>query len=230
MSKLRSITMARRTVNIEGALRDPNLLGSALGDVETWLTWIVVLLASFGLPLNDEQLKIFREVAGDRSPPTQRVRELWVSASRRSGKSRMAAALAVFIALFCKHKLASGEQGAVLILAASVFQSRVVYGYVKSFLTSSPVLRKEIANITKEEITLRSGITISCHANSFRTVRGRTLVAAIFDEISYWRDDTSATPDAEVYSAILPALATTNGLLCAISSPYRKTGLLYAKY
>ena len=48
--------------------------------------------------------------------------------------------------------------------------------------------------------------------------------------LHFWRDDTTATPDTEVYSAVLPALLTTNGMLVGISSPYRKIGLLYSKH
>jgi len=36
--------------------------------------------------------------------------------------------------------------------------------------------------------------------------------------------------DTEVYSAVLPALATTNGMLIGISTPYRKLGLLHQKW
>jgi hypothetical protein len=68
------------------------------------------------------------------------------------------------------------------------------------------------------------------HSNSFRTVRGRTLVAFILDEVSFWRDEASATPDVETYRAILPSLATTNGMLVGISTPYRKLGLLHQKH
>jgi hypothetical protein len=56
------------------------------------------------------------------------------------------------------------------------------------------------------------------------------LVACVFDEIAYWRDETSAIPDVETYRAVLPSLATTNGILIGISSPYRKLGLLHQKY
>jgi hypothetical protein len=41
---------------------------------------------------------------------------------------------------------------------------------------------------------------------------------------------TSATPDIEVYRAVLPALATTKGLLIGVSSPYRRNGLLHEKH
>ena len=80
---------------IDEALRDPRLLGAALGDAATWETWLVVLRAASGLPLNQRQHKIFRTVAGNRSPPTRAVKELWAVISRRAGKSRIAAACAV---------------------------------------------------------------------------------------------------------------------------------------
>ena len=105
-----------------------------------------------------------------------------------------------------------------------------MFDYTLAFLNNSPVLQKEIASTTRSEIRLKNGINIAIHANSFRSVRGRTLCACIFDEVSYWRDDTTATPDAEVYSAVLPALITTNGMLIGISSPYRRLGLMYTKH
>jgi hypothetical protein len=74
------------------------------------------------------------------------------------------------------------------------------------------------------------GIVIAVHANSFRSVRGRSLVAAVLDEVCFWRDDSTATPDSEVYSALLPSLLTTDGLLVAISSAYRRVGLFYTKH
>ena len=42
--------------------------------------------------------------------------------------------------------------------------------------------------------------------------------------------ELSATPDIEVYTAVLPALLTTRGMLIGISTGYRRTGLLYQKY
>ena len=217
-------------ININQAIRDPVLLGAALGPVHPWLNWCAVLKATFGLELNDDEAKAFASVAGSRSPPTKRVRELWAVIGRRGGKSRIAAALAVFLAAFTKHKLSVGEIGMVLVLAASRDQAQTVFSYIKGFLEASPILRKEIAGQTAHEITLRNGVVVAVHSNSFRTVRGRTLIAAIFDEVAFWRDESSATPDIEVYRATLPSLATTAGLLVGISSPYRKVGLLAQKY
>jgi hypothetical protein len=96
------------------------------------------------------------------------------------------------------------------------------------FLEASPVLAREVKALKRHEIELR--ITIAVHSNSYRTVRGRTLVAAIFDETAFWRDESTATLDTEVYTAVLPALATTGGMLNGISTPYRKIGLLHQKW
>jgi hypothetical protein len=91
-------------------------------------------------------------------------------------------------------------------------------------------LRQEIADVTRSEIRLRNGVTIAIHSNSFRTVRGRTLCACIFDEVAMWRDEQSAMPDIETYRSVLPALLTTKGMLIGISTGYRRVGLLYQKH
>lgn len=219
-------------MNITEALDDPNLLGAALGNGESWRTWRVILRAAFGLPLDAEGLETFRKVAGGRAAPAKRVAEFWAVAGRRGGKSRMAAAVATFLATFEDHrdKLSPGEVGHVLVLAPSRGQARVIRDYTAGFLEASPILRQLVESETTEEIRLKGNIVIGIHAASFRSVRGRTLIAAIFDEAAFWRSDESASPDREIYRAVLPALATTGGMLVGISSPYRRVGLLHQKH
>jgi hypothetical protein len=217
--------------NIDQAILEPTLLGAAFGgDVASWSTWRAVLKAAWGIELSRHEAKAFAAVAGSRKPPQQRVRELWAVVRRRGGKSRIAALIVCYVALFVQHRLAPGERGLCLVLSATLEQSKVALSYCQAFLERSTVLRQEIEDVTANEIRLKNGITIATHPNSFRSVRGRTLLCCVFDEISFWRDDTSATPDSEVYSAVLPSLATCNGLLVGISSPYRKAGLLHAKH
>jgi hypothetical protein len=217
-------------LSIDESLSDKNLLGAALGDLDSWATWLTCLRAAFGTKLTASELQTFSAIAGDRAPPAEKVRELWIIAGRRSGKSRIAAAMAVYIATFIKHKLARGEVGYVLVLSPTLAQSKTIFHYAEAFLTSSAILRQKIVDITANEIRLEGGIVISTHANSFRSVRGRTLLAVILDESAFFRDETSALPDLETYRAVAPALASTNGMLVGISSPYRKTGLLYTKH
>jgi len=221
-----------QAITIDAALTDRKLLGGAFVDLATWATWRVVLAAAFGGALDRAQRRAFAAVAGGRKPPARRVAELWAIVGRRSGKSRMAAAVAAFIALFFNHsdRLAAGEPGYILVLAPSRSQAALVFGYIEAFLRSNQMLEAQIESVTADEIKLRGNIVIAVHSNSFRTVRGRTLLACVFDETSFWRDETTANPDVETYRAVLPALATTGGMLIGISTPYRKAGLLFQKF
>jgi hypothetical protein len=171
--------------------------------------------------LDDTERSTFTKIAGDRPPPSKQVRELWAVVARRSGKSRVTAALAVFLALFQKHNLAKGETGYVLTLAATADQAKTVYSYVLGFLESSEALRREMRSVTATEVRLANNVTIGVHANSFRTIRGKSILAAVFDETAFWREESSAMPDVEVYRAVMPSLIAANGMLIGISTPYR---------
>ena len=220
----------KTSMAIDATLVDRNLLGAALGDHSSWSRWLSVLRAAFALPMTETDLKSFKEVSGNREPPTQRVNELWAVVGRRSGKTRTAAAISVFVAAIEQHKLARGEVGYVLLLAASRDQAQVAFDYVRGFLQASPILRQQIVSITAQEVKLKGNVVIGVHAGSYRTIRGRTLLAVIGDETSFWRDETSALPDVEVYRACMPALAASRGMWIGISTGYRKLGLLYQKW
>jgi hypothetical protein len=220
-------------ISIARALADANLLGAALGDVASWRTWRTVLKAAFTEVLTAEEQELFALVAGGRALPTRRVRELWCGPiGRRSGKSRMAAAVAVHIALLTDHskRLVPGEIGTVAVIAASREQAGVVFGYIRGFLQASALLAGQVESIGRDEIMLHGDICISVVTNSFRVARGMTLLAVVGDEVSYWRDETSAQPDIETYRAVLPSLVASGGMWVGISTGYRRAGLLYAKH
>ena len=97
----------------------------------------MVLKAAFAEALTAEERALFALVAGDRAPPSRRVRELWCGPiGRRSGKSRMAAAVAVHIAALTDHskRLVPGEIGTVAVIAASREQASTVFNYMRGFL------------------------------------------------------------------------------------------------
>jgi hypothetical protein len=220
------------TIAISDAVRDENLLGAALGNPAPWETWIAVLKASFHERLSRHERRAFDAVAGGRKPPSERVRELIAIVGRGGGKSRMAALIAAYVATCIDHsaQLAPGETGLILILAMSQAEAGIVFGYVEAFLRASPILAARIEGVTATEIRLRGNIVVAVHSNSFRTIRGRTLICTIFDEAAMWRSDESANPDTEVYTSVLPSLIRTRGLLVIISTGYRRAGLLYGKW
>jgi hypothetical protein len=157
---------------------------------------------------------------------------LWAIAGRRSGKTRIAALIACFIAGLVDHssRLSPGETGNVLVLAPSKAQATLAFSYCLAFFEQSPLLRQLIKETTADEIRLSGGIILSVHSANYRTLRGRTVLAAIIDESAFLRDEVSSQPDLEIYRALLPSLATTNGMLIGISSPYGMRGLLHQKF
>ena len=148
---------------IDDALTDRLLLGAALDkDLSSWCNWRTILKATFGIPLEtEEELDTLELLAGGRrSPPSRRVSELWAICGRRSGKSRMAALIASYVAAFEDHsaKLAPGEVGYVLILSPTKDQSKVIASYVAAFFASSPVLRQLVIEANSEEIRLQGNM------------------------------------------------------------------------
>src|ERR1035437_5599076 len=143
---------------IEQAILDANLLGAGFGDPKTWQQWRTALKAAFQIDLNRDEARACAAISGGRQPPAQKVRELWCVLGRRSGKSRVAAALAVYFATLVDYtgKLAPGETGYVMVLAASKDQARAIKNYAEGFLRASPMLASSIADVTADEIRLQS--------------------------------------------------------------------------
>lgn len=224
------MTSAASIVSIEEALTSRRLLGAALGDnLDSWRTWIACLKAAYGRRLKPKEFRLLADVAGGRLPPTRKVRRFVAAISRRAGKGRMAAALLVYESCLVDHSnvLAPGEPGVCACISPTTRQAKIVLKYCKGYFESSRILRDEVAEVTADEIRLHNGNIITTLTQDFRSLRGHTLLCAILDEAAYLRDETSATPDIEAARALEPALLTTNGMLCVLSSPYRRTGLLH---
>jgi hypothetical protein len=131
-----------------------------------------------------------------------------------------------------QDRLRPGERAMVACIAYDRDQSRIVLDYTKSYFAEIDLLKGLVQNDDRAaDFELKNRVDVAVLTNSFRAVRGRPILCAVFDEISYWRDEASATPDEEVYRAIKPGLASLpDGVIVGISSPYRKSGLLYNKF
>src|SRR5262245_3171870 len=119
------------TPSIVAAMTDPALFGRWFAS-DTWAAWRVFLAALFALPLRDEaQIGLYRTHTGRTLLPSAPTREGWVIAGRRAGKSFIAALIAVYLAAFRtdRRRLAPGERGVVMVLAADRRQARVILSY-----------------------------------------------------------------------------------------------------
>lgn len=223
--------MTTATIPIDEAMSDPALFQPWFPG-STWDGWRAVLKAAYALPMTGDEVEFFRSVA-DRDPPKRRVKELWCIVGRRGGKDSIASVIAAHsAALFDQgHRLRPGERALVMCLAVDRDQAKIVYNYTRSFFTGVDFLKALLTGETAIGLELSNNVDIAIATNSFRSVRGRPVLCAILDETAFWRDERSASPDEETYRAIGPALASIPGsMIVGISSPYRKSGLLYRKF
>ena len=218
-------------LSITDALDDPALFGAWFSG-PSWSAWRAVLKGAFALPMAEAEIELFRGLA-NRAPPKKRVREVWIIAGRRAGKDSVASAIATWFAAFVDYEglLRPGKSASVMCLAVDRLQARIVLKYTKAYFERIPMLSGLITRETIDGLELSNNVELSVIANNFRGVRGRSIACAILDECAYYRDDNSASPDTETYSALVPGLATIPGaMIIGISSPYRRGGLLYEKW
>jgi len=218
-------------ITIRDAMTDPALFGDQFGG-ESFEAWRVLLAGFYGLALTEAELPIWESLTGRQSAPESAHDEFYMAIGRRGGKSQCAALLAVFEACFRDHRdrLAPGEVATVLCIAADRKQARAVFRYISGLLHSNPMLERLIVRETTETIELANRAAIEVGTASFRATRGYTFAAIIADEIAFWRSEDSANPDFEILNAVRPGLATLNGPLIALSSPYARRGALWDAY
>jgi hypothetical protein len=219
------------TFNIVNAMENPALF-QRWYDGASWSGWKSILRAAYNLPMSEEDREFLRSVA-DREAPPQRVKELWVAAGRRSGKDSVASLCAAFAAATFNqgHLLRPGERALILCLATDRSQATICLNYCRSLFTSTPMLKAMIQRETAIGFELSNGCDVVIATSSYRAVRGRAIAMVILDEIAFFQSENSASPDLEIYRALLPGLASLPGsMLIAISSPYKKGGILYSKF
>jgi hypothetical protein len=217
-------------VTVLDVMSDQRLLGRHFRDEATWRAWRVFLAALFGLPIAAGDLELYQQCTGRSSPPDAPSSQATLIIGRRGGKSRVLALTAVFLGCFRDWLpyLAPGERGYVVVVAADRRQARVIMNYVRAFLTETPMLAKMITKENVEDIELKNQVGIEVATCSYRTIRGRTVIAGLCDEAAFWSDESSANPDVEVLAALRPAMATVPGsMLLVASSPYARRGILW---
>jgi hypothetical protein len=220
----------KRKVSIIDAMNDPALFGPWFKG-NTWNPWRAFLSALFGLPMNAEQLVLYKKHTGRTNPPTHQFREARLLCGRRAGKSLIAALLAVYLAVFRDYSqyLAPGELATMMVIAADRRQARVIMRFIKGFVNGVPMLAQMISRETRETLELSNRVVIEIHTASFRTLRGYTCGICLNDEECFWTgDENSAEPASEIIAAERPSLITIpSSILLSLSSPHARRGPMY---
>ncbi len=213
---------------------DPACFGDTYG-AASWRPWHAALAVLDGRPdlLSSDDAAFARErlgLAAGAPLPREPAREAWLVCGRRAGKSHIAAMVAVAYATRPYPQLAAGEPPTVALLARDLRQAKVLRSYVEA-LCHGPSLSSLVVSINASTVQLATGARVEVLPAIGATVRGRTLAAAVCDEIAFWAtDEDSAYRDTDVLEALRPALATTGGPLICLSSPWRREGALWEAY
>jgi hypothetical protein len=224
--------MKHPAISVSDAMSSRRLLGPFFAG-PSWDTWRVVVKALFAEKMTAAELAIFRSVA-ERDPPIKPVSEGVFIIGRGGGKDSVATSIATNIAVNFdprRSKLRPGEKAVVMLLAVDRAQAGVAFSYIRGYFEEVPALAKLVEHVGDDSIELRNRVVIEVHTNSYRSVRGRSLLCVICDEVAFWRSEDSASPDLETAGAVQPGLARIRGsMLILISTAHKRSGLLYQKW
>ena len=216
--------MIQTATSITVFCEDPGLLALSISPAQRTL-----LKAIYGEPLSDEELSIWQKCTGRESHPAQPFQEATILAGARAGKdSRIAVPVLLYEALFGQHKVHKGERPVFPLVAQDTRATRIAFGYAKSYLTESPILRSEVAELRHNEIELRNGARIYCFPSTQTSLRGWSIPCGIMDEVAFFRLEGSADSDIEIQTSIRRGMLGFEATkLLKISTPYLRSGVLY---
>jgi hypothetical protein len=145
---------------------------------------LTVLKSFYGLPLTQEELGIYLRDTG-KTYDAREQREATLIAGRRAGKTSKLAAPIVVYEAFRDHGLPKNEEAFVVLTAPTLKQSAIALRHIKDYIRGSKILAACIVNTTRNELRLDNGVIISCFPRRRDSIRGRSVIVAILDEIAF---------------------------------------------
>lgn len=144
-------------------------------------------------------------------------RRLLLCCSRQSGKSTTTAILALHRALFYPKSL-------ILLVSPSLRQSSELFRKVQEFFRElPPEMQPDLLEDNKLSLVMKNKSRIVSLPSSEGTIRG-------FSGASLIIEDEAARVSDELYFAIRPMLAVSNGRLILMSTPFGKRGHFFKEW
>lgn len=162
-------------------------------------------------------------------------REGWFIFGRRGGKTdAIASTVVAYEALLGGHedRLRPRQQGICFQIAQDLRLARNSLHFIRAAIESSPLLEKEIVQITADRIDFNNRFTIACVPATLKSVRGYSSPVSVMDEVGVWyQESESANPDYQIYDALSPGqVQFPDRKIIGISTPWNKSGLLHKYY
>jgi hypothetical protein len=204
----------------------------------------------YGLPLSPQELDFWALSQGNAiydhlgyptsiAPLTYVPREYeqaWLCLGRRWGKTdAFSSTIMAYEALLGGHEeyIRKGAQQAVCFLVAQDLRlARQNLPLIRATIESSPLLKKEIVNITADFMELKNGVSIGVAPPNPKALRGYAIPVVGMDEVGLWYTDAeSANPDYEIERAVKFAQGQfPHRKRLGTSTPWVKEGLLWKYY
>src|SRR5712691_6589899 len=93
---------------------------------------------------------------------------------------------------------ARGERGVIPLVAQDQRATKIAFGYIRDYVTRSPLLASMVEEVLASEIALTNGITIACFPCTLKSLRGWSIPTAVMDELAFFRLEGQADSDAEI--------------------------------
>jgi hypothetical protein len=177
----------------------------------SWDMWRAVLKAVYALPMSKREIELFRSVAG-RDPPKKPARGMvylrspptripWPADGHPCGDHG-----------HCRDA-AAGEMATVLCLAWDRALAQIILRYIRGYFARAPMLKQLVTRQTQDGLELSNGVDNIVATNSYRALRGRTLICVILDEVAFYGGAEAAKSDKDLHAALVPGLATMTGVM-----------------
>jgi len=210
-------------------MTDPDILGPYFSGA-SWAGWRTIAKAIYGEPLTGEQTKFFHSIA-ERDPPRRAVQEFWAVAGRRAGKDSFSSAKIVHSSALVDYSaiLRPGEKMTAMCLGNTRQQAGIALGYARGLFQKVPMLSQLVASDVADGLDLVNDSQIRIFTASPAAMRGPACSTVILDECAY-ASDSGISSGAELVTSAMPSLITAQGQLFGISTPYRRSGILYERH
>ncbi len=218
--------------NIIEFATDPDFLGLSFKERPAQE---VILRALYGLPLDQEQLKIFDTLTKNKGKyrPGTELSELIACLGARAGKSFLVSVVALYEATRDKWKqyVSEGENPYIVIIATRQKQAEaIIQANCSRMLLNSPVLQYLVEDSFQTEITLYNGIKILSLPCNSTAGRGLPIAVFILDEIAFYRIE-GVKADEIIYNSLRPRQAQfPDCKMLQISTAGSKQGLFFSNF
>lgn len=135
---------------------------------------------------------------------------------RQTGKTTTISAWAI-------HYAVTHPSTTTLIVSPSLRQSMIMFSRIEGFIYASKILRKSIVRKTRTIVQFSNGAQIVALPCSENLLRGYTAHVVICDEAAFM-------PEEVIAGVIFPMLATTQGVLILLSTPWSRDNLFHRAF